>query len=247
MDIGDQNEDIVAGFGGFPGIGGFVGLGTAVDKAFEVNQLFQQRAREYENFKIIKTNPTETVFDISSVEFKLADMKDVISNIQKYQSLVNEYDRKKKEYNLFCDNITRVENGLRNHKDSNIQVYNLLEKYPQYKRIEETYEPVFEAILQELYDKQSILEKELDAIIELKKKGYEVITAVYNVCKEKALEVADLKNPCGVCMGREINSCLPCGHTFCDGCISQTETSIRQKKCSVCRATYQRPIKLYLD
>ncbi len=246
-----QNMEGVRGFAGF-GMGNlqniFGDIGERYNNAFEVNQLFEQRMNDYKDMRLFKKmTAEEKSIDISGIDFQLGNMNNIITAVQQYQVLVQEYHEKNEEYTAFCKMIENVENGYKKYKDVLTETSNILGKYSQYKPIEHTYIPVYESVISDLYKKQQELKEEMDKMMDVKKRGYKVITAVHNICKEQDVHMAGLKNPCNVCMTREINSCLPCGHTFCDGCISQTETSIRQKKCSVCRATYQRPIKLYLD
>lgn len=50
-------------------------------------------------------------------------------------------------------------------------------------------------------------------------------------------------NSCSVCFEKEITHCfVPCGHTFCEGCIKQSDA----KKCMSCRQEIQKTIKIFL-
>ncbi len=248
----EEDDDGVRGFAGF-GMGNLqnvFGGGERYDKAFEVNQLFEQRRNDYKDMNLLKklTTVEEKTFDLSGIDFQLTNINDIITVVQQYQVLVQEYNQKNDEYKAFCKMIKNVEKGYKNYKDALSESCCLLQSYPQYKPVEHTYTPVYEAVMIDLYKKQETLKEEMDKILSLKKKGYEVITAVHNICKEQDVPVSVLKNPCNVCMGREINSCLPCGHTFCKECITQTEVSaFGQKKCPACRMVYQRSIPLFLN
>ncbi len=248
-DVGDGVQEFAGfGMGNLQNI--FGGIGERYDKAFEVNQLFEQRMNDYKDANLLKklTNVEEKTFDLSGMEFQITSMNDIIHIIQQYQVLVQEYKAKNEEYNVFLKTIENIENGHKKYKETLTESYNLLQQYPQYKPIEHTYNPIYQEVINDLYKKQQVLKEEMDKILALKKKGYEVITAVHNICKEQDIHVADLKNPCNVCMGREINSCLPCGHTFCKECVTQTEAgAFGQKKCPACRVAYQRVIPLFLD
>jgi hypothetical protein len=48
---------------------------------------------------------------------------------------------------------------------------------------------------------------------------------------------------CTICFEKEISHCfIPCGHTFCEGCIKKSFT----KKCMTCRADIQKTTKIFL-
>ncbi len=255
MDLfGDDNDEIihdnvvgnninmredVAAFGG-----GFVGMGTRYDKAFD--KILTERALEYEFLKP-KVCIIEKVVDISNVSFQELPIDAIKKNIQQYQTVLQEYNDKKKEYDAFSEKINAIETMFEKYKDVNKETHNMLNGYKQYVPIPNTYNIAYMSILDELRQKKYVIQQSLDSLQALKKKGFDVIAAVHNVCNESNVKDADLKHPCSVCMSAEVDSCLPCGHTFCNSCIVQTERSTRQKKCSACRVSYQRAIKLYLN
>jgi hypothetical protein len=50
------------------------------------------------------------------------------------------------------------------------------------------------------------------------------------------------QNSCPVCYESEITHCLvPCGHTFCDGCLSKSDS----QRCAACRTPFQSKVKLF--
>lgn len=51
------------------------------------------------------------------------------------------------------------------------------------------------------------------------------------------------QNSCTICFQNEITHCfVPCGHTFCNTCITSSQTN----KCMTCRADIQKTIKIFL-
>ena len=237
----DRHENVM-------GVGGFVAMGTRYDKAFDMEQIFAQRAREYELLKPhVHSAANDKNIDISNVTFHDLRMDTIQNNIQQYKTVLQTYNDKKKEYDAFCEKIVAMESLFEKYKNVNTETYNMLHTYKQYipMGVENTYNNIYIAVLQELHETRNKMKQTLDGLHSLKKKGFDVINAVHNVCNEINVQGDDLKHPCSVCMSHEVDSCLPCGHTFCSGCILQTEQSTRQKKCSACRVSYQRAIKLY--
>jgi E3 ubiquitin-protein ligase BRE1 len=48
------------------------------------------------------------------------------------------------------------------------------------------------------------------------------------------MEKAENKLRCPLCKTNDKDSVLPCGHTFCNGCMAQNIES-RKRKCPLCR------------
>ena len=52
-----------------------------------------------------------------------------------------------------------------------------------------------------------------------------------------------MQRSCPICLSKEVNyAIIPCGHTFCEDCISKS----RNHTCCICRTTYSaQPLKLF--
>lgn len=56
----------------------------------------------------------------------------------------------------------------------------------------------------------------------------------------------DIANPCAICFAAAVDTAIvPCGHTFCMGCLSRRNVGVLHK-CPSCRGLVQNTIKLFL-
>lgn len=70
-----------------------------------------------------------------------------------------------------------------------------------------------------------------------------VLTSINSSLNEEERTRIASGKKCTICIENDIDRVLECGHVLCQTCLK----SITNKKCFMCRKTFEKPIKLYLS
>ncbi len=181
----------------------------------------------------------ESFYDLQALTERYKKLKQTQKNltndINNVNKNINELEASQRTYRIAAADYTNslLRNGILSKEDFTI----LEEKIKELQTIQQSFS-------------QKCLKHYKDQALDLNSKfttTQQTLAAYTEFIKTGVQEMAgpDAKpNMCSVCIESEISHCLvPCGHTFCEGCIKKSGG----KKCMTCRSDIQKSIKLYLS
>jgi len=170
-----------------------------------------------EEFEILSEKDEENV---ENIDIDLEDLNEKILNLKKI--ITEKYD----EYTIINKSLERMSA--------------IHQKYIDFTMIVDDYNVNSKTKLELKPENEEFKDKLLELKEENKKKRNtlnKLLSVSYNVAGIGMLRA------CPVCLSKEVNyAIVPCGHTFCEECLSKTKTPV----CCICRSTYSaQPLKLF--
>ncbi len=202
----------------------------------------------------------DSVNEVDYTNLTKEEMEKCHTIVLTYKNIKAEYDKAIEKYNTYCQDISKNQ-VLRNeiHKASTLYLNALNDTF--YKEVlgdtNEFQNTILALDIQKInlldtYDQKIVQEKEV--LKEKLDKLTSQLTYMRSFFSELLQGVIKEENQnnhtCSICFERKVQNVLvPCGHTFCEECVKNSERTISsnsQKKCGICRSPYSQAIKFYM-
>lgn len=248
--------------------------GTSLDEVFSnFGAPFDYQATGYHPLYGIRSTPAVPVRDVSGSKTLLELTHDTLwksvseelprldPNSVELQTTIEKYRNLKTYHKYLTDEIAAIETRIKLLEEVRQKSVSVsLDFKHQLCQDGLLEKEEFEELTKKLKDLEELQEKLTQkCLTEYKKQATELhckfqqnsmnLAAYVEFIKTATREMVgdDVKlNTCSICFEKEITHCLvPCGHTFCEACISKSIPS-NIGTCMSCRTTIQSKIKLFL-